>query len=507
MRVLGNIMRVVLMAGAIVCGVDLRGDSLAGGCQCAHGETANVFRADALLGLWRMDGRQSSIGRSAWSDPTNAIGSGSGGFTISTWVAGRNFRVGKRIARWEDPSSNSWELDLEPEGGARLTFSSAFGPVLSLETEGPLFRGDEEWRHVAGVHDAAMNAAFLYVDGALRASSDGLAAWHPMALGHLELGHGVAADDPVVLDDMRLYGVPLGSEEIALLSSSNIEPLGGNLDGESLEDGAGSYAEASNGPVTGGDMTLFEFSVCPGCEPYACGCSGCSSGCCGCTSCSSPPQGCPGCEANYCACFGCSGGCCSCASCSPPPICSGCQFFGCGCPGCAGECGCGCTYCDPPQGCADCAVYGCSCNGCGGGCCPCMTCTPPPPPTCPGCQANGCGCPGCSSGCCPCAECQPTPSVCPGCKPNSCLCGGCSGACGCGCTQCQPPVCPGCEASGWCTCPGCQAGCCSCPYCEIVAPMICSGCALNDCDCEGCSGECDCGCPMCFEWLQMDHVL
>lgn len=338
------------MVAAMARAVDNDWDLLTDEWEAAHGLSTNVFHAEDLGGWWRMEdtgtnrvedyGGGGLTGWLWWAGPAPFVTGlydgavwmgtsslvefgagwaslGTGGFTVSAWVAGSNLASGARIARWEDLSSNRWELEVGPDGGARLVFATAAGPLLSLGPGSGPSLGDGEWHHVAGVRDAGAAAAFLYVDGALRAS-DSLSNWGASASGLLALGNGPGGGGDYALDEVRLYRAPLGALEVVLLPETYADPDGDGL-GNAAEEAEGTDpADADTDDdgfddgteVAAGSDPCDPNSVppCPECATHDCPCPGCSGECaCGCGTCYVSPPVCPGCMGYACACMGCTG--------------------------------------------------------------------------------------------------------------------------------------------------------------------------------------------------------
>lgn len=155
---------------------------------------------------------------------------GTDGFTFSAWVAGSNLASGARVARWEDGLGNAWELGVGTNALARLAFETngAGGGALEAPAASPPI-GDGGWHHLAGVYDAGLTGGFLYVDGNLEASGP---VGHPWAgvPGSLVMGNGASSSTgSFLLDEVRLYRVPLGAEEIGLLPQTHDDPDGDGL--------------------------------------------------------------------------------------------------------------------------------------------------------------------------------------------------------------------------------------------------------------------------------------
>lgn len=251
------------LMGLIASGFDQDRDLLPDAWEAVVGLSTNVLGSAHLVGWWPMEqtgtNRVDDIsggGLTGWVQgadsptfptglyegalalgPTGAVrfdpslvSLGTDGFTFSAWVAGSNLASGARVARWEDGLGNAWELGVGTNALARLAFETngADGGALEAAAASPPL-GDGEWHHLAGVYDAGLTGGFLYVDGNLESSGP---VGHPWAgvPGSLVMGNGASSSTgSFLLDEVRLYRVPLGAEEIGLLPQTYDDPDGDGL--------------------------------------------------------------------------------------------------------------------------------------------------------------------------------------------------------------------------------------------------------------------------------------
>ncbi|RPI02600.1 MAG: T9SS C-terminal target domain-containing protein [Calditrichaeota bacterium] len=114
------------------------------------------------------------------------------------------------LGTWGDGTPAFWLLD-----------NNRFGPA---GLQGPSSICDNEWHHLAAVHNAADGMLYIYVDGLVQDSTiaiydNDFYADSPVTLGYLQLGGGYSyAGD---IDDLRLYKGALNPDEVKELFNLN----------------------------------------------------------------------------------------------------------------------------------------------------------------------------------------------------------------------------------------------------------------------------------------------
>ena len=99
---------------------------------------------------------------------------GSGSWTVECWVMIDDpARANPLVECADGDFSNGWRLGQTAAGPFRFEVD---GATATRQATGTLVPAAGTWHHVAGVHDAALGATHLYVDGLLEAT-DGSGAW------------------------------------------------------------------------------------------------------------------------------------------------------------------------------------------------------------------------------------------------------------------------------------------------------------------------------------------
>lgn len=144
-----------------------------------------------------------------------ASGGGTGKAFLCAYINGLNPGAAANAPLRLRNSSNPYEL------------ANAADPTIVITTIDPT--SDARWRDCVVVYKAALNTAYLYVDGVLIGS--GTLVTPPQPCSYFMFGSRVTGETGVAVSyrfsDCQLWSTPLTAEQIADMHRTNVPPLAG----------------------------------------------------------------------------------------------------------------------------------------------------------------------------------------------------------------------------------------------------------------------------------------
>ncbi|MHC4819388.1 MAG: LamG domain-containing protein [Planctomycetota bacterium] len=152
---------------------------------------------------------------------------GTGSWTVECWVMLDDpTREGPLVECADGDFSNGWRLGQTAGGPFRFEVDGANG---TRQATGTMVPAADTWYHVAGVHDAAVGATHLYVDGALAATDGSGAAGSTTPAANLYMGTFQRTSFlQGTLDEVRVWSTARGVNDFA---RSRYRALTGNEGG------------------------------------------------------------------------------------------------------------------------------------------------------------------------------------------------------------------------------------------------------------------------------------
>lgn len=140
------------------------------------------------------------------------------GFTFSAWIRTPTSRRGDIYAERVGESSTNLDINInEDPGRVKVVWRPSGSQIYSLVT--PLSVNNDNWQHIAAVRN--QNTLSLYLNGKLVASRNDITG--TIDADQARIGQMFTAFEGLI-DDVRLYGRPLGEAEISSLAQEGLQP-------------------------------------------------------------------------------------------------------------------------------------------------------------------------------------------------------------------------------------------------------------------------------------------
>ncbi|MHC4495386.1 MAG: LamG domain-containing protein, partial [Planctomycetota bacterium] len=178
-----------------------------------NGEPAWQPAGGKLNGALQFDGVDAYVSTSSVLNPVD------GPFSVFAWIKGG--ASGQVIVSQAGEGGEAW-LGSEPASGNLMTalVPPPAGRVVATPLRSGFVITDDAWHHIGFVWDGSRR--HLYANGAKVAEDTGPLAALQSSAGGLYIGAGKNLDAPSffsgLIDDVRIYNLPLSAEEIRELA-------------------------------------------------------------------------------------------------------------------------------------------------------------------------------------------------------------------------------------------------------------------------------------------------